>query len=61
MAPGNIFTPPVIRESEMALLGRLHPVLVHFPIALVIRSADTNHGFAIKQLKIDVDIPRAGR
>lgn len=30
-------------------------------VRLVIRSADTNHGFAIKPLKIDVDVPKDGR
>jgi cytochrome c oxidase subunit II len=30
------------------------------PILLVIRSADTVHGFAIRDLKIDVQVPRGG-
>jgi len=30
------------------------------PVRLVIRSADAVHGFAIRDLKIDVQIPRGG-
>jgi len=30
------------------------------PVRLVIRSADTLHGFAIHKLKIDVQVPRGG-
>ena len=30
------------------------------PVRLVIRSADRVHGFAIRDLKIDVQIPRTG-
>lgn len=30
------------------------------PVRLVIRSADRVHGFAIRDLKIDVQIPRSG-
>jgi len=30
------------------------------PVRLVIRSADTLHGFAIRALKIDVEVPRGG-
>jgi heme/copper-type cytochrome/quinol oxidase subunit 2 len=30
------------------------------PVLLVIRSADTVHGFAIRDLKIDVQVPRGG-
>ena len=30
-------------------------------VRLVIRSTDTEHGFAIKKLKIDVDVPKDGR
>ena len=30
------------------------------PILLVIRSADTVHGFAIRDLKIEVQVPRGG-
>ena len=30
------------------------------PVRLVIRSADRVHGFAIRELKIDVQIPRSG-
>jgi cytochrome c oxidase subunit 2 len=30
-------------------------------VRLTIRSTDTDHGFAIKALKIDVDIPKDGR
>ncbi|HET7618379.1 MAG TPA: cupredoxin domain-containing protein [Vicinamibacterales bacterium] len=29
-------------------------------VRLVVRSADTTHGFAIRGLKLDVDIPRGG-
>jgi cytochrome c oxidase subunit 2 len=29
-------------------------------VRLVIRSADTKHGFAIEKLKIDVDVPKDG-
>jgi cytochrome c oxidase subunit 2 len=30
------------------------------PMRLLIRSADTTHGFSIKQLKIDLQIPKGG-
>jgi cytochrome c oxidase subunit II len=30
------------------------------PVLLVIRSSDTVHGFAIRDLKIDVQVPRGG-
>ena len=30
------------------------------PVLLVIRSADTAHGFAIRELNIDIQIPRGG-
>lgn len=30
-------------------------------VRLVIRSADTKHGFAIKKLNIDVDVPKGGQ
>jgi cytochrome c oxidase subunit 2 len=30
------------------------------PVRLVIRSADTVHGFSIRKLKIDVQVPRGG-
>ena len=30
------------------------------PVRLVIRSSDRMHGFAIRDLKIDVQIPRSG-
>lgn len=30
-------------------------------VRLVIRSADTKHGFAIKKLNIDVDVPKNGQ
>ena len=30
------------------------------PVLLVIRSADTVHGFAIRDLKVDVQVPRGG-
>ena len=30
------------------------------PVLVVIRSADTVHGFAIRDLKIDVQVPRGG-
>jgi cytochrome c oxidase subunit 2 len=30
------------------------------PVRLVIRSADTLHGFAIRKLKVDVQVPRGG-
>ena len=30
------------------------------PVLLVLRSADTAHGFAIRELNIDVQIPRGG-
>lgn len=42
------FDPPVIR------------VTAGEPVRLVIRSADALHGFAIRDLKIDVRIPRRG-
>jgi len=42
------FDPPVIR------------VIAGEPVRLVIHSADAVHGFAIHDLKIDVDIPRGG-
>jgi cytochrome c oxidase subunit 2 len=31
------------------------------PVRLVIRSADAAHGFAIRKLKIDVQVPRSGQ
>jgi cytochrome c oxidase subunit 2 len=30
------------------------------PVLLVIRSADTAHGFAIRELQIDIKVPRGG-
>jgi cytochrome c oxidase subunit 2 len=30
------------------------------PVRLVIRSADAAHGFAIRKLKIDIQVPRSG-
>jgi cytochrome c oxidase subunit II len=35
-------------------------VMAGEPVRLVIRSADTVHGFAIRKLKIDVQVPRSG-
>ena len=42
------FDPPVIQ------------VTAGEPVRLVVRSADALHGFAIRDLKIDVQIPRGG-
>jgi cytochrome c oxidase subunit II len=35
-------------------------VMAGEPVRLVIRSSDRGHGFAIRDLKIDVQIPRSG-
>ena len=37
--PRNICRPSPVCMGDMALIGRLHPVLVHFPIALVLLAA----------------------
>src|ERR1700755_1657250 len=38
-APRNICRPRSVFMSDMALIGRLHPLLVHFPIGLVLIAA----------------------
>jgi uncharacterized membrane protein len=35
----NICSPPPVCMGDMALIGRLHPLLVHFPIGLVLIAA----------------------
>jgi uncharacterized membrane protein len=35
----NRFGPPTVCGSEMAIVGRFHPLIVHFPIALVMVAA----------------------
>src|SRR5712691_3137807 len=39
MRPRNICGPPPVCRGDMALIGRLHPMLVHFPIGLVLIAA----------------------
>lgn len=61
-----IRTPQPVREIQIvAKKFAFEPSTIEVTpgeqVRLVIRSADTNHGFAIKKLKIDVDIPKDGR
>jgi len=39
MAPRNICGRPPVCIGDMVLIGRLHPLLVHFPIGLVLIAA----------------------
>ena len=61
-----IRTPQPVREIQVvAKKFSFEPSTIEVApgeqVRLVIRSADTDHGFAIKKLKIDVEIPKGGR
>ena len=55
---------PVHEVQVMAKQFAFEPAVIQVttgePVRLVIRSADRVHGFAIRDLKIDVQIPRSG-
>lgn len=55
---------PVHEVQVVAKQFTFEPALIEVtagePVRLVIRSADRVHGFAIRDLKIDVQVPRSG-
>jgi cytochrome c oxidase subunit II len=55
---------PVHEVQVVAKKFAFEPAIIQVtagePVRLVIRSADTVHGFAIRDLKIDVEVPRGG-
>jgi len=58
-------TPPPVHEvTVVAKKFTFEPAAIQVvagePVRLVIRSDDTIHGFAIRELKIDLQIPKGG-
>jgi len=56
--------PPVHQVTVVAKKFAFEPAVIQVvagePVRLVIRSDDTIHGFAIHELKIDLQIPKGG-
>jgi cytochrome c oxidase subunit II len=56
--------PPVHQVTVVAKKFTFEPAAIQVvagePVRLVIRSDDTIHGFAIRELKIEVQIPKGG-
>jgi len=49
-----------VTASKFAFEPATIQVVAGEPVQLVLRSADAVHGFAIRELNIDVDIPKGG-
>lgn len=49
-----------VAAKQFAFEPAVIQVMAGEPVRLVIRSSDRVHGFAIRDLKIDVQIPRSG-
>src|SRR3989442_15511820 len=49
-----------VTASKFAFEPATIQVVAGEPVRLVLRSADAVHGFAIRELNIDVDIPKGG-
>jgi cytochrome c oxidase subunit 2 len=55
---------PVHEVQVVAKKFAFEPAIIEVtagePVRLVVRSADAAHGFAIRKLKIDIQVPRSG-
>jgi cytochrome c oxidase subunit 2 len=63
-APGARAAQPVREVNVVAKKFSFEPAAIQVvagePVRLLIRSADATHGFSIRELKIDLQIPKGG-
>jgi cytochrome c oxidase subunit 2 len=63
-APSARTAPPVHEVNVVAKKFAFEPAAIQVvagePVRLVVRSADVTHGFSIRELKIDLQVPKGG-
>jgi cytochrome c oxidase subunit 2 len=63
-ASGGRTAPPVHEVNVVAMKFSFEPATIQVvagePVRLVVRSADVTHGFSIRELKIDLQVPKGG-